>query len=90
MSNNDNIEDGINDPDLSVYFLDSIVKQLSVIYFQLENNNKHYHKEFVYNLRSITRELKQEMEGGHFSLEYILEKSQKLLYCAREIKNGQR
>jgi hypothetical protein len=88
MNSYEDTEEEFIETDLTSYFLDNIGEQLTTVYFQYEKSNMHYHKEYVYNLRSLVRELKQETDGGYFSLEYILEKAQKILDCAKEIKSG--
>jgi len=74
-----------------VELLELLELGLSTVFDRLElDHTRFYHKEYIYNLRSLTRELKQEMQGGNFSLEYIEEKTQKLLHCANIISNGYR
>lgn len=51
-----------------------------------EYPNLHYPKEYVRSLWSLTKEIRQELEDGYFSLEYIDEQLSKIRDCAEEIK----
>lgn len=68
--------------------IDDIVGELTEIIEVLqEYPHQHYRKEYVYNVRALINELGQEIQGRHFSIDYILEKVSKLVDCARIIKN---
>jgi hypothetical protein len=76
---NENISDVINILDVTSAILGDAYNRL------LLDDTKKYHKEYVYCLKSLVKELKQELTGEYFSLEYINEKIQTLDYCARMI-----